>query len=128
MPANVTYVSEEDAQAYAKEIGGVVIPIDEDGDGVPEGWRVAAEGPTRGINPDALDDKTDQDALRDYLRESWRAGIPPRDRPPRGDRNMGGVVVDELGYRRGGMKFKERGSVKYSAGGAVRGKNFAGTF
>ena len=32
-----------------------------------------------------------------------------------------------LGYRQGGMKFKERGSGKYSAGGAVRGKTFAGT-
>jgi hypothetical protein len=42
--------------------------------------------------------------------------------------NTGGVVRDELGYMHGGMKFKERGSVKYSAGGAVKGKNFAGTF
>ena len=41
---------------------------------------------------------------------------------------MGGVIVDELGYRQGGMNFNERGSVKYSKGGAVKGKNFAGTF
>jgi hypothetical protein len=122
MPANVTYVSEEDAQAYANEIGGVVIPIDEDGDGVPEGWRVAAEGPTRGLNPDEVPEGESAELQRRYLQEVERGGIPPR------NRNMGGVVVDELGYRQGGMKFKERGSVKYSAGGAVRGKNFAGTF
>ena len=42
--------------------------------------------------------------------------------------NMGGVVVDELGYMKGGMSYSKRQPVKYSAGGAVRGKNFAGTF
>ena len=42
--------------------------------------------------------------------------------------NMGGVTRDELGYMHGGMKFKERGAVKYSKGGAVKGKGFAGSF
>jgi len=42
--------------------------------------------------------------------------------------NMGGVVVDKLGYMKGGMSYSKRQPVKYSAGGAVRGKNFAGTF
>ena len=42
--------------------------------------------------------------------------------------NMGGVTRDELGYMHGGMKFKERGTVKYSKGGAVKGKGFAGSF
>ena len=42
--------------------------------------------------------------------------------------NMGGVTRDELGYMQGGMKFKERGAVKYSKGGAVKGKGFAGSF
>tara|TARA_R110000737_G_scaffold331099_2_gene347161 strand:- start:9498 stop:9896 length:399 start_codon:yes stop_codon:yes gene_type:complete len=42
--------------------------------------------------------------------------------------NMGGVARDELGYMQGGMKFKERGAVKYSKGGAVKGKGFAGSF
>jgi hypothetical protein len=122
MPANVTYVSEEAAQAYANEIGGFVVPIDEDGDGVPEGWRVVTEGPTRGTNPEEL--------LPDYQaaagQEEYLLGLEAAGRPPA--RNTGGVVRDELGYMHGGMKFKERGSVKYSAGGAVKGKNFAGTF
>jgi hypothetical protein len=42
--------------------------------------------------------------------------------------NMGGVTRDELGYMHGGMKFKKRGAVKYSTGGAVKGKGFAGSF
>ena len=42
--------------------------------------------------------------------------------------NMGGVVVDELGYMKGGMSYNKKQPVKYSKGGAVRGKNFAGTF
>ena len=125
MPANVTYVSEEAAQAYANEIGGFVVPIDEDGDGVPEGWRVVAEGPTRGPNPEELAPSNgsfraaaDQE---DYLRRLEAAGGPK-------GKNMGGVIVDELGYRQGGLNLRERDPVKYSSGGAVRGKNFAGTF
>ena len=118
MPANVTYVSEEAAQTYANEIGGFVVPIDEDGDGVPEGWRVVAEGPTRGPNPEELAPPNgsfraaaDQE---EYLRKLQEAGGPP-------GKNMGGVIVD-------GMNFNKRGPVKYSKGGAFRGKNFAGTF
>ena len=42
--------------------------------------------------------------------------------------NMGGVVVDELGYMKGGMSYNKKQPVKYSKGGAFRGKNFAGTF
>jgi hypothetical protein len=42
--------------------------------------------------------------------------------------NMGGVVVDELGYMKGGMSYDKRQPVKYSKGGAVKGKNFSGTF
>jgi|TARA_R110000787_G_scaffold249270_1_gene354873 hypothetical protein len=125
MPANVTYVSEDAAQAYANEIGGFVVPIDEDGDGVPEGWRVVAEGPTRGPTPEELAPPNgsfraaaDQE---EYLKKVQEAGGPT-------GKNMGGVIVDELGYRQGGMNFNERGSVKYSKGGAVKGKNFAGTF
>ena len=45
-----------------------------------------------------------------------------------GGMNMGGVTRDELGYMHGGMKFKKRGAIKYSTGGAVKGKGFAGTF
>ena len=42
--------------------------------------------------------------------------------------NMGGVIVDDLGYMQGGMSYDNKSGVKYSKGGAVRGKNFAGTF
>jgi len=41
---------------------------------------------------------------------------------------MGGSV-DELGYMYGGvMKETKRGPIKYSAGGAIKGKNFRGSF
>ena len=49
-------------------------------------------------------------------------------------RNMGGVVeeaaalVDELGYMGGGVSYSDRGPIKYSKGGAVKGKKFAGNF
>jgi len=42
--------------------------------------------------------------------------------------NMGGVVVDELGYMHGGMNFMPRGPIKYAKGGAVRGKRFSGSY
>ncbi len=43
-------------------------------------------------------------------------------------RNMGGVVQDELGYMGGGVSYSDRGPIKYSKGGAVKGKNFKGSF
>ena len=43
-------------------------------------------------------------------------------------KNMGGAIVDELGYTHGGMPPGKRGPIKYAAGGAVRGKRFVGTF
>ena len=40
---------------------------------------------------------------------------------------MGGGMMDEtLGYTRGGMTEEKRGPVKYSKGGAIKGKNFKG--
>ena len=39
-----------------------------------------------------------------------------------------GGVVDELGYRHGGMTNPKRDPIKYAAGGAVRGKRFVGNF
>jgi hypothetical protein len=42
--------------------------------------------------------------------------------------NMGGVVVDELGYMHGGMNYTKRGPIKYSKGGAVRGRTFSGSY
>lgn len=45
-----------------------------------------------------------------------------------GGRNMGGAVVDELGYMQGGMGFTERGPIRYAKGGAVKGKKFSGSY
>ena len=42
--------------------------------------------------------------------------------------NMGGVVVDELGYMHGGMNYTKRGPIKYAKGGAVRGRTFSGSY
>ena len=36
--------------------------------------------------------------------------------------------VDELGYMGGGIAHKKRGPIKYSKGGAVKGKSFAGSY
>ena len=50
------------------------------------------------------------------------------EKPPE-KRGLGGVMVDELGYTRGIMPQEEkRGAVKYSVGGAIKGKNFTGIF
>ena len=43
-------------------------------------------------------------------------------------RAMGGAMVDELGYMRGGMTEEKRGPIKYAVGGAIKGKNFKGSF
>ena len=42
---------------------------------------------------------------------------------------MGGGMMDEtLGYTRGGMTEEKRGPIKYSKGGAIKGKNFKGSY
>jgi|TARA_R110000822_G_scaffold45985_2_gene122662 predicted butyrate kinase (DUF1464 family) len=42
---------------------------------------------------------------------------------------MGGGMMDEkLGYTRGGMAEEKRGPIKYSKGGAVKGRNYRGSF
>ena len=43
-------------------------------------------------------------------------------------RNMGGIVEDELGYMNGGVIEDTRGPIKYSKGGAVKGKTFRGSY
>ncbi len=42
--------------------------------------------------------------------------------------NVGGVLRDELGYMNGGVSYEKRGPVKYSKGGAVKGRNYRGSF
>lgn len=67
-----------------------------------------------GLSGDALK-KAYQKALRDAEKDKKRG--------------MGGAMVDELGYTRGVKLDREkRGAVKYSVGGAIKGKNFAGIF
>jgi len=42
---------------------------------------------------------------------------------------MGGGMMDEtLGYTRGGMTEEKRGPIKYSKGGAIKGRDFKGSF
>lgn len=43
-------------------------------------------------------------------------------------KNMGGVVVDDLGYAQGGLSFDKRGPIRYAKGGAVKGKKFSGSY
>jgi len=119
MPGDVIYKSKEDAYAYAEKTGGMVIPVDQDGDGVQDGHivvpRISSEG-TRGPTPSevaGIDPEAEADT-KAYLEAVAAAGGPSEE--------------DELGYRHGGMNYTNRGSVKYAKGGAVRGKTFRGSY
>jgi|TARA_R110000744_G_scaffold45333_1_gene100727 hypothetical protein len=125
---DVLYVKKTDAIAYQEEVGGQIVEVDEDADGVMDGWKVLpeiAEGSTRGPNPSELAPLNGSflpaAQQEKYLEDLEAAGSPQK-------KNMGGVVVDELGYMNGGMSFSKRQPVSYSKGGAVKGKKFAGTF
>ena len=99
MPKGVTYTKQSDAEEYASEVGGTVVPVDKDGDGATDGFNV--------IEP--------QEPGKDEV-------------ITKGLRNMGGMMTDELGYMRGGMTEEARSPIKYSKGGAIAGKNFKGSF
>ena len=63
----------------------------------------------------------------DALKKAYEKAL--RDAEKDKKRGMGGAMVDELGYTRGVKLDREkRGAVKYSVGGAIKGKNFAGIF
>ena len=113
---DVVYVDKNDADKYAMQIDGVVVPVDEDGDGVRDGYRVvpriSGEG-TRGPTPSEGPPEAAADTAA-YLEAVAAAGGPSEE--------------DELGYRQGGMNFTNRGPVKYAKGGAVRGKRFSGSY
>ncbi len=128
----VTYTKKADADKYAAQNNGTVVEVDKDGDGVTDGYNVIVpqtpsdEGVTRGPNPSELISKNptsaDFHAASDqatYLKKVEEGGKP---------RNMGGAVVDELGYMQGGMGFTERGPIKYSKGGAIKGKAYSGSY
>lgn len=118
MPEGVTYTKKVDADAYAKSVDGTVVPVDTNDDGTTDGYNVIEpqspgkdEGPTSGPTT-VIGEK----------------GTTSVDYEGSATRNMGGVVKDELGYMNGGMGYNQRGPIKYSKGGAVKGKNYKGSY
>ena len=113
---DVVYVDKNDADKYALEVDGVVVPVDEDGDGVRDGYRVvpriSGEG-TRGPTPSEVPPEAAADTAA-YLKAVEAAGGPSDE--------------DELGYMHGGMNYTKRGPIKYAKGGAVRGRTFSGSY
>lgn len=79
MPAGVIYPDRMDAEEYAREVRGIVVPVS-----------------------------------GGYTVKSGRGPMPR--------------VVDELGYQQGGRSSFPRGPIRYSKGGAVKGKKFKGIF
>jgi|TARA_R110000787_G_scaffold26957_4_gene75130 hypothetical protein len=117
MPEGVTYTKEAEADAYAKVVGGTVVPVDTDGDGTTDGYNVIepqSPGEDEGSTSGVTTVYGRKEGSVDYEGSSTR--------------NMGGVVKDELGYMNGGMSYNERGPIKYSKGGAVKGKTFRGSY
>ena len=104
MPSGTKYKTREDAQAYADEQDGAVMEM---------------EDPNGGTYFVVVPKPFDQGKFYDDSRKA-------REREEK--KNMGGVVVDELGYMRGGMKEEKRGPIKFADGGAISGKNFRGSF
>ena len=77
-------------------------------------------------DPDLYDKAHSEQVLKNATPEQKAQARKDLDIPE--GMNMGGVVVDELGYMQGGMNFTNRGPVKYAKGGAVRGKRFSGSY
>ena len=127
MPRGVVYKNLEEAQEYADYVRGAVKAVDSDGDGENDGWIVVpVERATRGPTADDVGKVAGPAAAkdyRDYLKE-LRAAAPP----PREGTEDPMAALDELGYRHGGMSFTARGPIRYSKGGAVKGKTFRGSF
>jgi|TARA_R110002020_G_scaffold460844_1_gene679504 hypothetical protein len=101
------YKTREAAEKAAKEKAGRVIKV-------KGGFAVVAANPA---------------PIEEYFKK-----------PPETERNMGGMMQDmpgymgggmmdeTLGYMHGGMAQKKRGPIKYSEGGAIKGRNFKGSF
>jgi hypothetical protein len=135
MPEGVIYKNRADAEAYAKEVGGIIEEVDEEPkDGVSDGFKVVSPSYRhKGPDPGDLEDPATRQDLADYRAELGRRNMDAEKPSGEAVQFMGDAYVppDEegLGYmRHGGMKFKKRGAIKYSTGGAVKGKGFAGTF
>ena len=110
MPEGVTYTKESEAAEYAKRVGGTVVPV-------RDGYKVMVPqepGKDEGVTSGPTEVHGRKEGSVEFEGASTR--------------NMGGVVKDELGYMSGGVRYSDRGPIKYSKGGAVSGKNFKGSF
>ena len=107
MPSGVRYSSYEAAKKYADTF--------DDATG-PTAVTLEMSDPDTGESYWVVVNKNPPAAVTEWETEGAGEG-----------RNMGGVV-DELGYRQGGINFTNRGPVKYAKGGAVRGKRFSGSY
>jgi len=107
MPSGVRYKSAEAAQEYADTFDdatgptAVTMEMSDPDTGEPY-WVVVNKNPPASVS-------------------GWESSEDT-------GKNIGGAVVDELGYRHGGMNLTKRGPIKYSKGGAVRGRTFSGSY
>ena len=128
MPEGVTYTKRSEAAAYAKKVGGTVVPVKRNG---ITGFNVIEQqqpGEDEGVTG------------RTYEGSSVNSSTGATSGPTTVLRNMGGMMQDmpgymgggmmdeTLGYTRGGMTEEKRGPIKYSKGGAIKGKNFKGSY
>ena len=162
MAKGVTYTKQSDAEKYASEVGGTVVPVDKDSDGVTDGFNViepqepgkdeVITKPLRNMggisykHGDAhntersvelrmgpaltakqLEQEKKVSSELDDEMAKFKARAKARAAKAK-NKNMGGMMTDELGYMRGGMTEEARGPIKYSKGGAIAGKNFKGSF
>jgi len=128
MPEGVTYTKRSEAAAYAKKVGGTVVPVKRNG---ITGFNVIEQQ-----QPGRDEGVTGQT----YEGSSVNSSTGATSGPTTVLRNMGGMMQDmpgymgggmmheTLGYTRGGMKEEKRGPIKYSKGGAIKGKNYKGSF
>ena len=116
MPEGVTYTKRADAEEYAESVSGIVVPVEKT-KGITE-YNV--------IVPPSL---SDEPITRGPTTVIGKTGTTSVDYEGSSTRNMGGIVEDELGYMNGGViEDTERGPIKYSKGGAVKGKTFRGSY
>jgi hypothetical protein len=128
MPEGVTYTKRSEAAAYAKKVGGTVVPVKRNG---ITGFNVIEQQ-----QPGRDEGVTGQT----YEGSSVNSSTGATSGPTTVLRNMGGMMQDmpgymgggmmdeTLGYTRGGMTEEKRGPIKYSKGGAIKGKNFKGSY
>jgi|TARA_R110002167_G_scaffold5071_1_gene23793 hypothetical protein len=140
MPEGVTYTKRSEAAAYAKKVGGTVVPVKRNG---ITGFNVIEQqqpGRDEGVTGQTYEGSSVNSSTgatsgpTTVLRNmggmmqdmpGYMGGGMMQDMPG----YMGGGMMDEtLGYTRGGMTEEKRGPIKYSKGGAIKGKNFKGSY